>query len=92
MPFILDLFCILPLLITIFLSEAFVTLTGLQNQMTEDLHLVKLSLLVLTPIMLCDNSSAVQLAHNPVLHAKIKYMELDVFFVQEKVFTKQLVI
>ena len=45
-----------------------------------------------TPIMLCDNSSAVQLAHNPVLHAKIKYMELDVFFVQEKVFTKQLVI
>jgi len=42
-----------------------------------------------TPIVLCDNSSAVQLAHNPVLHARTKHMELDVFFVREKVLTKQ---
>ena len=42
--------------------------------------------------MLCDNSSAVQLAHNPVLHARTKHMELDVFFVQEKVLTKQLAV
>lgn len=93
------------------------TLTGLQSQMTEDLHLVQLSLFVLTwwsrrqkvvsrsiqtllqelavphstPVMLCD-SSVVQLAHNPVLHARTKHMELDAFFVREKVLTKQLVV
>ena len=44
------------------------------------------------PIMLCDNSSALQLAHNPVLHARTKHMELNVFFVREKVLTKQLVV
>ena len=45
-----------------------------------------------TPIVLCDNSSAVQLAHNPVLHARNRHMELDVFFFREKVLTKQLVV
>jgi len=39
----------------------------------------------------CDNLSAISLAHNRVLHATTKHMELDVFFVQEKVNNKQLV-
>jgi len=43
-----------------------------------------------TPIILCDNTSTVSLAHNPVLHSRAKHMELDLFFVREKVLTKQL--
>jgi len=31
----------------------------------------------LTPMVLCDNSNVVQMAHGPVLHAKTKHMELD---------------
>ncbi|KAA3476356.1 Retrovirus-related Pol polyprotein from transposon TNT 1-94 [Gossypium australe] len=33
----------------------------------------------------CDNSSAVAVAANPVLHSKFKHIELDLFFVREKV-------
>ncbi|XP_058784278.1 uncharacterized mitochondrial protein AtMg00810-like [Vicia villosa] len=43
-----------------------------------------------TPQILCDNQSAVLLAHNPVMHTKTKHMEIDLFFVREKVLTKQL--
>ncbi|PNX54637.1 histone deacetylase [Trifolium pratense] len=43
-----------------------------------------------TPLVLCDNQSAVALAHNPVLHARTKHMEIDLFFVREKVLAKQL--
>ena len=45
-----------------------------------------------TPILLCDNQSAVASAHNPVFHSKTKHMEIDVFFVREKVLSKQLLI
>jgi len=38
-----------------------------------------------SPVILCDNTSIVALAHNPVLHSRTKHMELDLFFVQEKV-------
>nr|KYP50410.1 Retrovirus-related Pol polyprotein from transposon TNT 1-94 [Cajanus cajan] len=38
-----------------------------------------------TPVVYCDNMSTVALAHNPVLHARTKHMELDLFFVREKV-------
>nr|KYP45979.1 hypothetical protein KK1_032476 [Cajanus cajan] len=41
-----------------------------------------------TPIAFCDNMSTVALAHNPVLHARTKHMELDLFFVREKVAVK----
>ena len=43
-----------------------------------------------TPVILCDNTSTVSLAHNPVLHSRTKHMELDLFFVREKVLTKQI--
>ena len=45
-----------------------------------------------TPIVFCNNQSAVAIAHNPVLHAQTKHMEIDVFFVREKVMKKQLVV
>ena len=38
----------------------------------------------------CDNKSTVSLAHNPVLHARTKQMEHDLFFVREKVLNKLL--
>ncbi|CAJ2668996.1 unnamed protein product [Trifolium pratense] len=45
-----------------------------------------------TPTIYCDNQSAVLLAHNPVLHSRTKHMEIDVFFVREKVLAKQLTV
>ncbi|KAI5417563.1 hypothetical protein KIW84_042246 [Lathyrus oleraceus] len=41
-----------------------------------------------THVIYCDNQSTVSLSHNPVLHSKTKHMELDIFFVKEKVFNK----
>ncbi|GAU29238.1 hypothetical protein TSUD_362280 [Trifolium subterraneum] len=43
-----------------------------------------------TPTLLCDNISAVALAHNPILHSRTKHLELDIHFVREKVTSKQL--
>ncbi|KAK5793532.1 hypothetical protein PVK06_034682 [Gossypium arboreum] len=37
------------------------------------------------PTVWCDNSSVVAIAANPVLHSKFKHVELDLFFVREKV-------
>nr|KYP37069.1 Copia protein [Cajanus cajan] len=45
-----------------------------------------------TPIVLCDNQSTIALSHNPVLHSRSKHMELDIFFVREKVLSKSLVV
>jgi len=42
------------------------------------------------PIVYCDNQSAVFLAHNPILHTRTKHMEIDLFFVREKILAKQL--
>ncbi|GAU30708.1 hypothetical protein TSUD_39320 [Trifolium subterraneum] len=42
------------------------------------------------PTLLCDNISAVSLAHNPILHSRTKHIELDIHFVREKVLSKQL--
>lgn len=38
----------------------------------------------------CDNQSTLDMAHNPVLHAPTKHMEIDLFFIREKVLSKQL--
>lgn len=43
-----------------------------------------------TPQLLCDNLSAVSIAHNPVLHARTKHIELDIHFVREKVLSNAL--
>ncbi|KAG8490495.1 hypothetical protein CXB51_013610 [Gossypium anomalum] len=40
----------------------------------------------------CDNSSAVTVAANSVLHFKFKHVELDLFFVREKVASGDLVV
>lgn len=42
------------------------------------------------PVIYCDNMSTVALSHNPILHARTKHMELDLFFVREKVLSKLL--
>lgn len=43
-------------------------------------------------MVLCDNLSAVMLAHNLVMHSKTTHMEIDLFFVREKVLAKQLTV
>lgn len=37
------------------------------------------------PQIFCDNQSTVSLAANPVLHSRTKHLELDLYFVREKV-------
>ena len=37
------------------------------------------------PVLWCDNLSAVLMAANPVLHARTKHIEIDLYFVREKV-------
>ncbi|KAG8484033.1 hypothetical protein CXB51_023002 [Gossypium anomalum] len=44
------------------------------------------------PTVWCDSSSAVAVAANPVLHSKFKHVELDLFFVREKVARGELVV
>ena len=42
------------------------------------------------PKVFCDNVGTVALTQNPVLHTRTKHMELDIFFVREKVLSKHL--
>ena len=37
------------------------------------------------PDVWCDNASAVMISANPVLHARTKHVEMDLYFVREKV-------
>ena len=43
-----------------------------------------------TPVMWCDNQSAISLATNPVYHAKTKHIELYIHFIREKIAAKQI--
>ncbi|KAH9745524.1 hypothetical protein KPL70_004105 [Citrus sinensis] len=43
-----------------------------------------------TPLMWCDNQSAIALAYNPVYHAKTKHVELDIHFIRDKVASKEI--
>lgn len=45
-----------------------------------------------TPTIFCDNLSTVALTLNPVLHTRTKHMEMDLFFVREKVLNKTLIV
>lgn len=37
-------------------------------------------------VILCDNQTAVTLAHNPIMHSKTKNIGIDIFFVKEVFF------
>jgi len=52
--------------------------------------LIELSVSSLVPALYCDNQSAVAVTHSPVLHSKTKHLEIDIFYVQEKVLSKKL--
>ena len=41
-----------------------------------------------TPAVWCDNLSTVLLSANPILHARTKHIELDLYFVRKKVIRK----
>ena len=41
-------------------------------------------------VMWCDNLSIVLLSANPILHARTKHIELDLYFVREKVLKKDI--
>jgi len=54
--------------------------------------LTKLQVSYQTPQLLCDNQSAVTIAHNPVFHNRTKHMEIDIFFVRETILAQQLTV
>lgn len=68
------------------LAQATADLLWLQTLLQE------LSIPTQQPLVLCDNQSAVLLAHNPILHSRTKHMEIDLFFVREKVLAKQITV
>lgn len=41
--------------------------------------------------LLCDNNSACHIAHNPVFHERTKHVEMDCYFVRERVLSKEIV-
>src|ERR1044072_5154445 len=47
--------------------------------------LIELQIPYSMPIVHCDNQSSVLLAHKPMLHSTTKHVELDIFFVRDKV-------
>ncbi|KAL5540260.1 hypothetical protein UlMin_044401 [Ulmus minor] len=42
------------------------------------------------PMLWCDNMSTISLSANPVLHSRTKHIELDLYFVREKVIAKEI--
>ena len=68
------------------LAHATIDILWLQS-LLQELHIKHQ-----TPTVLCDNLSAMSLAHNPVLYARTKHMELDIFFVSEKMLNKDLTV
>ncbi|XP_068309693.1 uncharacterized mitochondrial protein AtMg00810-like [Pyrus communis] len=45
-----------------------------------------------TPVLFCDNMSAIALSFNPVQHQRTKHIEVDVHFVREQVAHKNLLV
>lgn len=44
------------------------------------------------PVIWCDNSGAVSISSNPVLHYRTKHIEIDLYFVREQVIKKELAV
>lgn len=61
------------------LAQTTVDILWIQTLLTE------LGIAFTSSRIFSDNQSAVALAHNPVLHARTKHMECDLFFVREEV-------
>ena len=64
------------------LAQTSTELTWIQALLTE------LQVPFTTPVLFCHNQSAVSIAHNLLFHNRIKHMEIDVFFVREKILAK----
>jgi hypothetical protein len=45
---------------------------------------------VSTPIIWCDNLSATYLSVNPIFHARTKHVEVDYYFVRDRVAKKEI--
>ncbi|CAL9010999.1 unnamed protein product [Prunus brigantina] len=58
------------------------------RQLLCDLHMV----IPEAPVLHSDNLSALALSANPVLHSRIKYMDIDFHFIREKVQNKDLIV
>ena len=57
----------------------------LQSQLSElQVKLTKV------PLIWCDNISIISMSTNAVLHARTKHIEIDLYFVRDKLIQKQL--
>ncbi|CAN6487417.1 unnamed protein product [Victoria cruziana] len=52
--------------------------------------LVELHEQISSSTILCDNMSAIDIASNPILHSRTKHIEIDQYFVQQKIKDKEL--
>lgn len=69
------------------LAQLTAELTWISSLLTElDIHLPQ------PPVVWCDNLSTVLLSANPVQHARTKHIEIDLYFVREKVQRGQLTV
>ncbi|KAM6578484.1 hypothetical protein CsatB_030321 [Cannabis sativa] len=69
------------------LANATADLVWIQALLTEiGIHLQHV------PVIWCDNQSAVLMAANPIMHSRTKHIELDLYFVRERVINKQLLV
>ena len=46
--------------------------------------------LATSPLIWCDNLSTIMLAANQILHARTKHIEIDLYFVRDKVINKEI--
>lgn len=69
------------------LALAVMEVLWLQSLLAE-LHVPLLS----KPQLYCDNMSTVLLSKNPILHNQTKHLELDLYFVREKMLANQIIV
>jgi hypothetical protein len=50
------------------------------RDLMQDLHIKQVSLMKLY----CDNNTTCDIAYNPVQHDRIKHIEIDMYFIKEK--------